>query len=202
MRQARVLVRLNLETRSHHAAVDRPWFELVANNRSPTEHDYTHALVRAYGFDAAVEAALAYTPSFESLVDTRGRYRAGLIALDLLSLGLGPGQIATLPQRMMEPFAGVADALGWLYVHERAALCHEPVRREILRNSRHLAHATSYLGAYAGFVGARFDELGRVLDHYARTRALEDRIVAAAQDAFRMLEHWLTGPAIAHSAKR
>lgn len=194
MRQlGNILVRLNLETRSVHAAADRTWLRLIAGDRTATEPDYARALVRVYGFDAPLEAALAYTPHFETLVDMVGRYRSGLIAQDLLTLGISPAQMATLPQCMIEPFGGVIEALGWLYVHERATLCHDRVRRHLIASMPTLANATSYLSAYAGSVGVRFDDLGRLLDRYARTPELERRVVAGAHDAFRALLGWLDG---------
>jgi heme oxygenase len=191
MRQlASVVVRLNLETRGMHAAADRVWFELVANGRVPTRQEYMRTLVRVYGFEAPLEAALAYTPHFESLVDTTGRYRSGLIAQDLLTLALTPAQVADISQCLIDPCAGVAEALGWLYVHERATFAQEPVRRELIRRAPMLGRATSYLGAYAGVVGVRFDDLGRMFEQYGRTKALEDRICAGAHDAFEALLQW------------
>src|SRR4051812_2071384 len=181
------LVRLNLETQMHHAAADRAWTELVAGDRIPTEHDYMHCLVRTYGFEAPLEAALAYTPHFESLVDMTGRYRSGQIAQDLLELGLEASQVSDVPQCMLAPFSSIAEALGWLYVHERATLCHEAVRRELVQRAPKLARATSYLGAYKGIVNMRIEDLGRVIEQYTRTPLIEDRIVAAAQAGFRAL---------------
>src|SRR5687768_7558155 len=123
------LLRLDLETRSVQSAAERTWVRVISDEPA-SEHDYTRALVRIYGFEAPLEAALAYTPNFEALVDMVGRYRSGLIAQDLLTLGLTPAQVAAIPQCMIAPFAGVTEALGWLYVHERATLCHERVRRQ------------------------------------------------------------------------
>lgn len=185
------LLRLNLETRAVHAAADRIWLRLVSDEPEVTEHDYIKALVRVYGFEAPLEAALAYTPQFQMLVDMVGRYRSGLIAQDLLTLGLSPAQVAAIPQCMIAPFAGVGEALGWLYVHERATLCHDRVRRHLVSRQPSLAKATSYLQAYAGAVTVRFDDLGRMIGQYARTPPIEHRIVSAAHDALRTWLAWL-----------
>lgn len=184
------LLRLDLETRAVHAAADRTWLRLVGDEQGPSEHDYMHALVRIYGFEAPVEAALAYTPQFETLVDMVGRYRSGLIAQDLLTLGLSPAQVSDIPQCMIAPFAGVAEALGWLYVHERATLCHERARHALVARAPKLAKATSYLAASTGAAMIRFEDLGRQIARYARTAALEHRIVSAAHEAFRALLAW------------
>jgi heme oxygenase len=151
-------------------------------------------LVRAYGFDSPLEAALRYTRNFDQLVDMTGRYRSGLIAQDLLQLGLGPSQVATIPQQMIAPFAHVAEALGWLYVHERATLAYETVRRELLRQMPDVESATTYLSAYQGVVGSRFDELGQILDQLASAPAIAERVVVAARDAFRHALSWVHVP--------
>jgi heme oxygenase len=199
MRQiARLLVRLNLETRSFHAEADRPWLDLVAGDHVPTRHEYMQRLVRTYGFDSPLEAALRYTKSFDHLVDMTGRYRAGFIAQDLLALGLDPVQVANVPQLMLAPFPNVAEALGWLYVHERATLAYETVRRELCERLPELQYSCAYLSAYDGAVGARFDDLGLQLERLSRSKAVGDAVVNAAQDAFRRVIEWNRTAAIRH----
>jgi heme oxygenase len=192
MRQiASLLVRLNLETRSFHAEADRLWLELVGDHRVPSRQDYMHALVRAYGFDAPLEAALRYTPHVTTLVDMTGRYRSGLIAQDLLTLGVAPAQVASIPQLMIAPFANLAEALGWLYVHERATLTHEAVRHVICDRVPGLVNACAYLSAYEGVVGARLDAFAQRLDQLTKTRAVADRVVTAAMEGFRRALQWI-----------
>ncbi len=195
-----LLVRLNLETRSFHAAADNFWLGLVMGG-SCSRRDYMQCLVRAYGFDSPLEAALRYTRGFDQLVDMTGRYRSGLLAQDLLSLGLGPAQVATIPQQMITPFAHVAEALGWLYVHERATLAHDTVRRELCRQIPELEGSCAYLAAYEGVVGARIDDLGRQLDQLAHAKAVADRVVEAAHDAFRHALAWMIGPVAVAAAR-
>jgi heme oxygenase len=184
------LLRLNLATHPLHASADRHWVELVAGKQVPTRREYMYALVKTYGFEAPLEAALRYTPGFTELVGT-GRDRSGLLAQDLLRLGLTPGQVACTPQLVIAPFAGVAEALGWLYVHERATIKHERVRVELERRAPAFSGATAYLGAYAGAIGVRLDELGRLLDSYATEPAITERMLEAASDAFTALLGWL-----------
>ena len=191
MRQvSKTLVRLNVETRCFHAAADAPWLDLVAPGRTVTQLDYVAQLVLAYGFDAPLEAALAYTPHLEAFVDLHPRFRCGLLAQDLLALGLSPGQVAALRQCMIAPFASVAEALGWLYVHERSTLLHEGVACELESQHPVLVRATSALRAHEGRVGGLWDDFGQALDRVARTSHIEDRVVAAALDAFRTLRVW------------
>ena len=191
MRQvSKTLVRLNVETRCFHAAADASWLDLVAPARTVTQLDYVSQLRLAYGFDAPLEAALAYTPHLDAFVDLHPRFRCGLLAQDLLAVGVSPAQIAALKQCMIAPFASVAEALGWLYVHERSTLLHEGVACELAARLPDVAHATTALRAHAGHVGVLWDDFGQVLDRVARTIHIEDRIVAAALDAFRALRVW------------
>ena len=189
MRQvASTLIRLNLDTRNLHPAVDRFWLDLVAGQT--TEADYLERLCRAYGFEAPLEAALAYTPRMQELVGVSHRFRSGMIAQDLLNLGLPASELARLPQCAIAPFASVSEALGWLYVHERATLIHGTVCTALLERMPHLAHASSYLCAHSGNIGSRWDELGETLERLARTPTIYERISRAAIDAFHVAIDW------------
>lgn len=191
MRQlSKTLVRLNVDTRAYHAEADGPWLGLVVANHAPTRVHYIEHLVTCYGFDAPLEAALQYTPHLCGFIDLHPRFRAGFIAEDLLNLGVPPADIAGIEQAMIAPFASVAEALGWLYVHQRSTLLHESVRTELLERMPELSFATTYLRRNAGRIGLLWEELGEAMDRVARTEHIEDRIVAAALEASRAAIHW------------
>jgi heme oxygenase len=187
---SKTLVRLNVDTRAFHAEADGPWLDLVVASRAPNRHDYIQHLISCYGFDAPLEAALAYTPHVSSFIDLHPRFRAGFIAEDLLNLGVPPSAIAGIEQAMIAPFASVAEALGWLYVHQRSTLLHETVRAELLERLPELAFATTYLRRNAGRIGIHWDELGAAMDKIARTEHIENRVIAAAIEASRAAVHW------------
>ncbi len=188
-----MLTRLNLETRSLHPDADALWVELLS--LEPTAADYCRTLVAAYGFEAPVEAALALTRGVSSVLSLRARARSGMIVQDLLTLGFTPSRIARLPQCcQIVPFRDVPEALGWMYVCERATLLHETVKRH-LQAALPSLHAWTYLSAYAGQTGLRWQELGQALDHVAQTQDIEDQIIAAARDAFATQRHWLQSEA-------
>jgi heme oxygenase len=184
-----MLARLDVETRAYHASADGLWRDLMEGSATPAT--YMHQLVRVYGFEAPLEAALAYTPGLVSVFDIRSRVRSGLIARDLLELGISAAKIAEVPSCMIAPFAGVAEALGWLYVFERSASLHEPVRRYLVARFPRLARATSYLAASAG--DTRRNEYADALEPYVRTRALQQQVVNGARDAFRCELDWFRG---------
>src|SRR5262245_12396130 len=97
-----MLHRLDSETRTHHGDVDTYWLELLAEG--VTLDHYKSQLARVYGFEAPLESALAYTPHLV-IPDRRDRARSGLIAQDLLALGVRPSNVTALPQcDQIEPF--------------------------------------------------------------------------------------------------
>ena len=183
-----LLTRLDIETRSYHADADGVWLDVVAGAVSPDR--YRALLVRIYGFEAPLEAALAYTPHVPTLIDLRRRARSGLLAQDLLALGMKPAQLSRLPQCMIAPFRGPAEALGWLYVHARGSHVHRSVRMQLLARMPALENASAYLGA-AGGIDASWEELGRVLDTVAHTPLVAHQIVISGHDAFRCARDWL-----------
>jgi len=154
-----------------------------------TPHRYLKHLVKIYGFEAPLEAAFRYTPGFSGLIDLRARNRSGLLVQDLLRLGMSASRLADLPQRFTT-FASAADALGWMYVIERATLLHGGVRRYLLQRLPELATATSYLAAYDGEAGLRWNELGNALDAVAQSPTVTHQIMRAANQALRALGDW------------
>jgi heme oxygenase len=183
-----MLMRLNMETRRDHARADQPWLELLGTD--VTRARYLDQLVAVYGFEAPFEAAIALTPGLGDGLQLRQRSRSGLIVQDLLALGLTPSRIARLPQcDLVVPFRDAAEALGWMYVVERATLLHDAVRR-YLEDRLQLAGAYGYLSAYDGIAGARWQELGRALDDAAAAAAAPEHIVAATRSAFACHRNW------------
>ena len=186
---ATTLLRLNLETQSHHAAADQLWTPLLAPN--VTKWQYVARLALVYGFEAPLESALAYTPNLRLAIDIRSRIRAGLVAQDLITLGLSASEVADLPQCFpMAPFGSPLEALGWLYVSERTTLQHDAVRKNVVGRIPEIAKATAYLSVYDGVVGLRWQELGSAFDRFVRTDRALDEVIAGAHAAFRCLASW------------
>ena len=182
------LVRLNLETRTFHDAADEGWLDLL--QPTVTRSDYLRQLVITYGFEAPLEAAFAYTPNLKLFVNLRQRSRAGLLAQDLLALGVRTNEISTLPHCLIAPFSGPIEAFGWLYVSERATLLHDRVRRHLLARLPDVHDASAYLRAYEGVVSARWYELGHAIDRAVRTEPHTNDLIAAARAAFRRMADW------------
>lgn len=187
VRLSRTVIELNVATRSYHAGADTPWLDLMVPGVDVQQ--YISHLIKVYGFEAPLESALHYTPGLAALVDLRARNRTGLVALDMLRLGVGPAQIAQLPQRFIA-FSGTIEALGWMYVVERSTLLHAGVRRYLALRLPEIPDALSYLSAYDGVASDRWAELGEALDAVAQTPAIARQLVLAAKQAFSALHSW------------
>jgi heme oxygenase len=188
---ATMLRRLDAETRAHHIHADAPWFPLMSPD--VTKARYTDHLITVYGFEAPIEAALALTARVGFLVQLRQRARSGLIVQDLLTLGMTPSQIARLPQcSKILPFRDLAEAMGWMYVVERATLLYEAIRRHVEGRIPHAA-ACSYLSAYDGMTSERWEEFGATVDKVAYSPRTADQMLAAARAAFACHRAWFCG---------
>jgi heme oxygenase len=183
-----MLTRLNLETRIHHAEVDADQLA-VLDNADPER--YREFLIRTYGFEATVESALAVTPDLDRVLDIRERAKAGVIATDLLLVGLRPHELAEVPLcPWLDIIESIEDALGWLYVVERRTLLHSAILRHLTARIPQIVEtASAYLRCYEGIAGARWRDLGLAFDRVA-TPANGDRIVAAAHQAFWCQRDW------------
>jgi heme oxygenase len=186
--QSQVLARLEHATRPRHGVADQPRLALVTP--SVTVDAYRGFLMRIYGFEAPVESAIAMTPGLDALLDLRTRTSMRLLRSDLLAIGVAdPAQLPRCTS--VFPFNSAANALGWVYVVERNAMLHGILLRHFeQRLPGPLRKAGAYLAGNERAVGSRMRELGHALDGVARTHEVVDRIVVAAQAAFRCQQHW------------
>jgi len=181
-----MLIRLALETGGHHAIADEDRLKVMdAKSRA----EYRAYLVRIYGFEGPVEEAIAKVADLEPEL-VQERQKISRLHADLVALGLTPEVVSWLPTF---PAAAInirsaAQAIGWLYVLERATLLAGLVRRHI---SRTLGESTpiDYLATDAGIPGARFRALGEALCRHAR-KSSPKAIICAANEAFRAQRQW------------
>ena len=188
-----MLARLGRETLPHHAEADADIDRFLFGPRT-TVDDYRTYLTRVYGFLVPYETALMTTPGIESVIDVRERSKAAYVARDLFALGVSSHELELLPQCMSVPtFRGAAAALGWMYVAERPMLASAVIRRHLAtRLPIEMTNASSYLSCYSGHVGSMWRVLGEAMDRLVVTPGLAERIVSAAQEAFRVLHRWRT----------
>jgi heme oxygenase len=186
-----------LATRQAHADVDERWLELLRPDVAVG--DYLGQLVRVYGLVAPFESACRYTPGIEAYLDVRQAARAGLIAKDLLSLGLAPSQVSSVPScPAITTFHSVPEAFGWLYVVERSTLLQDGIRRHLLRHLPQVEHAVAYLAAYDGRVADHWQTFGSLLDEVGSSDEQADQVIAAATEGFAAARTWFSPERSAH----
>lgn len=178
---------VNVETSVFHAPADEPLLRLLDDAATPQR--YADYLVAVYGFEAPLEGALWYTRSLNTILDLRRHCRSGLIAQDLLFLGLEPTQITQLPAMDILPFGSPAEALGWMYVAERTTRLHERVREHLVTAHPMLGRASAYLDDGHGAIGTRWHALGHAMDQVAKAGNVR-MIVSSARAAFARLAGW------------
>ena len=183
---------LFVETRPYHAGVDEVLRSLITGDVDID--DYTDTLIRIYGFEAPLEAALAYTPGFHAVFDIERR--SGLIVRDLLALGLRPSQLTALPQCGIAPFPNPAVAMGWLYMHERFRLQHPVAYHRLIERLPQTHLASGYFCRDEIALGSRWGEFAAALEQIARDPKDRRLVLDAAKDAYRRAEDWYRGDAL------
>lgn len=160
------LVRLLRTVRERAEAVDlllAPW--------------YFRYLCDLYAFVAAVEPALSVC----DFTAVRARARLDALAAELRVLGADSEELACGARDAATPMIfTTAEALGWLFIVERAALQASRMRHRL---------------AYGRDVGSDADrndwlELGRFLMHVIRSDADMKQVTTAALAALDHLEDW------------
>lgn len=153
-----------------------------------TRADYLAQLVRIYGLVAPFESACKYTPHVDRALGVRSR--AGLIAQDLLVLGLSASQVAMVPQcAALATFEDVAEAAGWFYVIERSTLLQDGIRRHLSARLPEVSDACSYLAAFDSH-GAHWSTVARLLDDVGARPDVADDMLATAGTGFEVVTRW------------
>jgi heme oxygenase len=180
-----MLTRLKRNAQSEHVAANIDRLALLHLEASAAS--YRDYLVKIYGFEAPVEAALARTPGLDAVIDLDARSHLHLLRADLAELGIT--EVGALPQcRGVPEFQTVGEALGWRYVVEHNATLHGQVRRHL--HKRVGLQRDSYLAAGERIGGTRVQELGMVLDRFAREPETARQVVEAVKLAFRRQRQW------------
>src|SRR5688500_16189748 len=181
-----MLIRLALETKSHHAGADADRLMLL-EDASPER--YRAFLEMIYAFESRYEEALIQAPDLDPRI-VRARTKVARLRNDLLALGATLAELAALPRPLVPAFRSEAEALGWMYVVERNTLLHGLVRRHLARMMPAvIVRAGSYFGVYGDSPGAKYRDLGLDIDAAAR-RDIPSRIVDAAHGAFACQRLW------------
>lgn len=156
---------------------------------------YRAHLERMWGFCAAIEALLQPESFGGSLADYETRRKQPLLTQDLIVLGAGPGDIASLPRCGSVPdLADPAAAFGCVYVLEGATLGGRTLLPLVENRLGFTAiRGASYLASYGDDVAPMWRSFGLALDAWCAAPARQASAALAAVGTFDALAGWLCG---------
>lgn len=158
---------------------------------------YRAHLQKMWGFCAALEQSLEPEPFGSLLSDFESRRKLPLLTLDLLAVGAGAEEIASLPRcRAWFASPNPAAAFGCVYVLEGATLGGRtllPLVESHLRLSAR--NGAAFLASYGDDVAAKWRDFGVALDTWCCTPERRSGAVQAAVATFDALADWLCGEA-------
>lgn len=156
-----------------------------------TRDRYGELLAQIYAFEAPIEAALLAQPDIDREL-VRGHIKCHRLADDLAQLRISARELAPVERLQL---ADGAEALGWLYVLDRNTLLHGLVLRYLVDLAPEVVHgAGRYLSAFEGRAGRMQRELSDALEAAAARPGTAERIVSAANEAFRAQRQWYRAP--------
>lgn len=190
-----IMTRLQQDTRKQHDQTEQNRL-LSQLMRDDVTHDhYRTVLHKFYGFLNPVEHKISTSKSAAHIeLDLSHRQRAGLIVRDLKALGASETDIDALPLCDNLPeFETVPELLGWLYVLEGSTLGGQIISRH-LQKTLHVTPETggAFFYSHGAEVGKMWKEFMTMMDRYTARNGHADRIVDAAQQAFRRFDEWLS----------
>jgi heme oxygenase len=181
-----MLSRIGRDTRSHHATADGDRLALMD---VASVAEYRAFLARIYGFEDAVESAVAGLCD-RDMISAGTRSRLESLRADLVWLG---AQELDSVSRYRGVFVRTAaEALGWLFVIERQTLLAGLIRRYLAnRIPNAVPVAARFLDDASRNAGVRFRRFGDALAALAQDhKASVESIAMAAASAFRHRHVW------------
>jgi heme oxygenase len=158
---------------------------------------YGRYLQKTLGFYIPVEEALSRQGAWEVLgLSARERTKVPLLLSDLVMVDLallgGDERLLQTPVCDAPPeLRGVPEAIGCAYVLEGSTLGGRVISRHVQRCLGSNA-PRAFLEGYAEQTGANWQAFRAAVLRFARSRDVEDRVIAGARLTFRAFERWLT----------
>jgi heme oxygenase len=184
MADPRFVGHLHTATAVFHAVADA---DLIQACRSVT--GYRDYLVRSYGFEVGVEAALAATPGVSDQIDLAARSRIAALRSDLETLGFEPPEVDEIPRwTQRSHFDEPVEALGWMFVLDRRTVAPGIAARELGRDRPMIGKAMAYFTKLVA--RPTWSQLVSALEHVEADPRASIRLLDAASEGFRVRRAW------------
>src|SRR5262245_50442329 len=184
---------LTNETQGYHLRMEQ---RLDLFQRVLSLHDYRDVLSKFYGIYAPLEPVLwrALDPLKQEL-RLAERKKTPLLSSDLTACGLSNAQIVALPRlQEIAPFPSIPQALGRLYVLERATLGGQIIARHFRKLLPLKKHAgLSFFYSYGADMAERWRHFREVLSQQVVTSAQKELAVDAAIEMFDTFDRHMNG---------
>lgn len=191
--------RLRAATASAHARLEAA---LDIGAHCADRPTYRTLVARFWGIYAPLEAALRGLDWDALDIDFAARSKTSWLVEDLMLMGLGPQDMASLPRAKRLPrIEDYADALGVLYVTEGASLGGQIISRQ-LETQLAITRSTGgrFFSSYGSEVGEKWRRYVATLEAFGDSPAIAVRIEGAALETFACFEAWLQSPVAATSS--
>jgi heme oxygenase len=182
-----ILARLKHETAPEHSAIEAATGVM---NPCLKLSDYRAYLERTMGFYEPVEARLAELGVWEALgLDPAVRQKIELLDRDITLLG---GQKSLVALCASPPqLASLGEAVGAAYVLEGSTLGGRVISRHVQGClGPHMPRR--FLECYGAKTGENWQTFRSALSRFAKTRELENEVIAGAKKTFGSFTRWLS----------
>lgn len=169
--------RLKAETATIHDTLDQ---RIMALDPFSSPDRYVRFLHAQQAFHAALAPLYASPELRRQIPDLAERDRSAAIAADLADLGVRPSGTDTDP---IDP-VDMSTSLGWLYVAEGSSLGAAFLLKAAQQIGLTTDHGARHLAGHPEGRAAHWRRFTAAIDAAEMTSAEEERMIAAARDAF------------------
>jgi heme oxygenase (biliverdin-IX-beta and delta-forming) len=176
---------LRRETAAEHAAIEAASGIM---HQGLTCDEYRRYLERWFGFLAPLESELHRQKVWGALgLDARERCKRQQLESDLAALG---STVCALPLAGAPELRGLSEAVGSAYVIEGSTLGGRVLSRHV-QTCLGAEVPRAFLEVYGAHTGERWQIFRAALAAHARSRDVQDRVIAGAKLTFRAFTRWL-----------
>ena len=178
---------LRAETAQSHQSLEKIVVRQIREIQ--TTRDYINLLGFFYSYFESLEVLINEYISLSHLPDLYGRRKAGLISLDLISLG------ALVPQRLESDFLpeikNQYQAFGALYVIEGSSLGGVHIAKMIHKKLPEAANSFLFFTGYGERTSEMWTRFKNVLDSISGNHAEINNIISGARETFVKFSEWI-----------
>jgi heme oxygenase len=155
-----------------------------------TTEAYVNLLKLFYGYYKPLEDAIEKHCNFKELHSPNGRRKAELIIADLKVIGFTDVDITVCED--IPAIKNEADAVGVMYVLEGSTLGGKIISQMLVKSLQlESLEGVRFFYGYGEQTVAKWNAFKDYVNHFAKSRTEEDRVITAATEAFNKFKSWI-----------